>query len=146
MCLVLDTDLYGKYLGEKPDMIPLKTWVEGKNRKGKLIYSNYGKLGSELDKSPKMRDLLRTYIVINKAKLIPSADVKLKMPFVKGLKIKSNDAHIVALVFASDACLVATEDKPLQYDLGNYCSGVKIYKYQSHQHLLYERRMNKCKN
>ena len=147
MCLVLDTNLYSAYTDPKATLRPVREWVE--NRKGKLVYSTYDKLGTELKDNRKMQRQIRDYMRRSMAILIQESDVKPKIEHFKKLErarqIKSDDPHVLGLAVFAKVCVVATRDQYLKEDLRAH-SRAKVYKTQAHKHLLGPRRLAKCKN
>lgn len=51
-------------------------------------------------------------------------------------KIQSDDKHIIALALAAKVNVLVTQDDDLSEDFKKHVKNGKIYKYESHEHLL----------
>ncbi len=140
MCIIIDASMFGLYCDrDRSDLKPVRKWVMGP---GKIAYSTEGKYGAELKRSKQMWDQIKQYRLVGKAELVSAAKIRAKMRALKQQNLKSNDSHIIALAQASGANLLAAEDKGLEKDFTNrtLIKNGKIYKNQSHAHLLTDRR------
>ena len=124
MCMILDTDRYGRFLDpDNEDMRPLRDWMNGN---GKIVYSSIGKIGKELRRSTRMYNKFKEYRRAGKLRDYPRKTVeeaKTKLP-----SYKSNDPDVLALAQVSNVTLLVTGDKKLQADFEKIIPGGKIYK------------------
>lgn len=137
MCIILDSDAFGKFMDQNDqDMQPVRNWLQKK--KGKIVYSNTDKLKREW-KSEGMRKQIRDLARREKLKLIDHQEVQEKENVLKG-KIVSNDEHVIALaIIANVKVLVSGGDKKLHADFKNSeLVGGKVYQQAKHKHLLTE--------
>jgi predicted nucleic acid-binding protein len=76
-------------------------------------------------------------MAVHKLKLVSVQDVQEKE---NGLieKIKSDDAHIIALALVTDVKVLVSNDNKLIRDFKEHISQGKVYKTKSHRHLLTE--------
>ena len=139
MCIIIDTNMFGAYRDPKDsDMAPVRKWVNGR---GKIVYVDAGKYGNEL-KSSNMLTLLGDYRDAGKANLADAEKVLAKTRELEQQNLKSDDPHIIALAQVSGTNLLVTGDDDLMHDFKNskLIKQGKIYKNQSHTHLLTDRR------
>lgn len=138
MCIIIDANMFSNFINpKKEDMEPVRNWINKQN--GKLVYSPAEKFESELKRHQKMNRQIREYSKRGKLTLINPEEVTSRMrKLEKERKLKSNDAHIIALAQVSGATLLASEDKKLQADFKNseFIPGGKIYRYEEHKKLL----------
>ena len=132
MCMILDNDSWGDFSKHKENMKPIHNWL--KKRNGTLVYSNHSAF-REL--SIRYQRSLILYVRDGKAKIIPKENVAREIQKIKkAYTLKSNDPHIIALAKASNTTVLCTKDKKLQIDFKKIIRKGKIYKTQSHRHLL----------
>ncbi len=115
MCLIVDADRMGIFLEtpEHADAKPVHQWL--RRGVGRLVYSTGGKFDSELYR--RARELLGAYRRAGSATLVPEdtfRDDALRLK--EEARLRSNDAHVLALARASRARLLYTGDKSLQDD------------------------------
>ena len=133
MCIIIDANKAGDFCQMKnPYMKKLVEWV-GKG--GKIAHG--GPLVKELYKLNEIRNLVITWerqgslIKIDNEK-IKTREKEIKEKFKhNNMKLRSNDAHVIALAIESRARIVVTEDKKLIKDLKNrklVGDKIKIYK------------------
>ncbi len=134
MCVILDANCIGKYNKDPADedMKPVQQWLERKN--GKIVYSDTEKFRKEWD-SGGGYELRRQLQRRNKLKLMSVQDVQQKENELKD-KIKSNDAHIVALALVAQVKVLVSNDSKLIEDFKEHVSQGKVYKTKGHRHLL----------
>jgi hypothetical protein len=147
MCLVIDTCcfalVFGGTIKEHDRFIPVLHWItEGK---GRMIYGGT-KYNTELRKARWMLGIVAELSRKRRTIQIPNAIVD---PIATALKVQFpeaafDDEHIVALVIASQCCVVCTDDnKAIAYlkrrDVFSAYAGVerpKIYRgHKSHKKL-----------
>lgn len=114
MCVrtIIDTDMFGELLAN--GVGPLRDWVERKH--GVLVYSNGGRYGEELRRSPNTLELFRSYRQRGSAVLVPRERVAAEDAHVAACRLRSNDAHLVALARAGRALVLCTGDQALRGD------------------------------
>ena len=121
MCLILDTNKYGDFLNHKPDMEPVRKWVEGK---GRIAYSPTKKFEEELNRAPNMKMKFIEYRQANRIKDIPKEKVEKMEKTLSNLK--SDDPHIIALALVANVKLLVSADKNLQKDFMSIIGG-RVY-------------------
>ena len=130
MCVILDTNMYGRFLNQQDtDMEPVRDWM---NKHGKIVYSETSKMVEELRKFPKMEVQLRGYRQAGKLKLIDKDKVDATASKLDDLR--SNDSHIVALAMCGNVKVLISEDQALHQDFKK--TGGKVYQYRKHIGLL----------
>lgn len=141
--MVLDSNKIGKFVNQKPDMIPIYKWI--KTKKGKIVYSNHSQIKKEFNKHHKMKVFLkdRDSAGQGQVKRISSQEVEDAIIEIKKqaqkqkYELKSNDIHIVALAKASKAKLLCSADRDLHKDFKKLISKGEIYQNQkNHKKLL----------
>ena len=131
MCVILDTNMYGRFLNQQDtDMEPVRDWME---RYGKIAYSPTITMERELRKSPKMKARILEYRQAGKLKLIDKKEVDVTARELKNLR--SNDSHIVALAMCGNVKVLVSADNALRQDFIKIAHG-KIYQYKEQKHLL----------
>ena len=134
MCVILDANCIGKF-NKNPvdkDMKPVQQWLERKN--GKIVYSDTEQFKKEWDEGggyALRRQLQRR----DKLKLMSVQDVRQKENELTD-KIKSDDAHIIALAIVAGVKVLVSNDNKLIRDFKEHISQGKVYKTKSHRHLL----------
>ena len=118
MCIIVDANKLGGFLAESPqeEAAPIRRWLD--RRAGILVYSTDGKFACELGYSAKRK--LAEYRRAGKARLVPAsrfAEDEAALE-VSG-KLRSDDAHVLALARESGARLLYTGDNKLIADFGN---------------------------
>ena len=132
MCIILDADCYGRFKDlDNKDMEPVRKWLD--NRNGKIIYSNTGKFRKEWKKG-RMDRWITERRRAGQLKLAPPG-VQEKEDELKG-KIRSNDAHIIALALIAKVKVLVSYDKDLTRDFKEHIVQGKVYKTKRHAHLL----------
>ncbi len=130
MCVILDTNMYGKFLNQQDvDMELVRDWM---NKHGKIAYSPTITMEKELRKSPKMEVQLRGYRQAGKLKLIDKDKVDAAASKLDDLR--SNDSHIVALAICGNVKVLISEDIALHQDFKK--TGGKVYQNREQRHLL----------
>ena len=134
MCCILDASCFGEFFDPKnTDMKPLREWLNKKN--GKLAYSPTEKLKKECEGNQNFKELLAARRRAGKAKTPDANEVHKKTKKLER-KVKSNDAHIIALAMVSGAKLLVTHDVALMTDFKRLIKDGRIYRKKSHKHLL----------
>ena len=143
MCIVIDTNQLGTYLGGKnPNYRPIENWVE--NRKGKIAYCPVDPIKREMERyienmTELARERKRSNVIkqiesdayFNELNILDKKSSKKNYP-----KIQSDDKHIIALALAAKVNVLVTQDDDLSEDFKKHVKNGKIYKYESHEHLL----------
>ena len=134
MCMILDVNRWGDFLGKKEDMTPIHVWLNKGN--GKLLYSNHDKF-REL--STKYKRALVQYQNVGWARMVPKDKVEREISNIndKRINLKSNDIHILGLAKASGAKVLCSSDKKLHKNFKDVIGG-GIYQTKEHGHLLTE--------
>ena len=115
MCLIVDANRMGDFLAEPPhdDAKPIHKWLRGGT--GNLVYSTGGKFDTEIYRGA--RDKLEEYARAGRAKLIPESTFRDDARWLEASgKLRSNDAHVLALARAGRARLLYTGDDDLKAD------------------------------
>jgi hypothetical protein len=135
MCIVVDANAAHNLHGENEAGALVLGWLL--KGKGKLVVSK-----------DNLKELFRTrfretIVALDRASRLCRADDeqcdKLRDKLTAGGKLKSNDAHVVALVAVSGCDLVYTHDQPLHQDLKNRSvvpNGCSVFQTTAHRHLL----------
>ena len=142
MCLVLDTNMFGKFLKKADkDMQPIYSWLN--KGRGKIIYTKHASYYQELAQSQNMLRWLDDAQQSGQSRLVDLKKVeqaasKLRNKIKNGsLQLKSNDIHILALAQASRVKLLCSDDRGLHADFTNpQIVGGKVYQNQGHKRLL----------
>lgn len=113
MCIIVDADKLGSFLGraDDSDWAPIHNWLRG--RGGTIVYSTGGKFAGEL--GGKARKILAAFDQAGMARNVPAVsfqDGELELQ----TRVRSNDAHVLALARFSGARLLCTADKNLIED------------------------------
>ena len=135
MCVILDADAFSKFKDPaNEDMEPVWKWLQDK--KGKIAYSNTGKIESEWNRA-RMNDIRDELRKAGKIKLVSSQVTQQKEDELKG-KITSNDEHIIALAIIADVkVLISGGDAKLIKDFKNRALvRGKVYLRKQHARLL----------
>ena len=112
----------------------MSEWLNKKN--GKLVYTPSGTYWNEINRNGKMKEyILREKRGKRKIKEISKQEFEDAMRELKGITIKSNDKHILALAKAAHVKLLVSRDRNLHEDFGSIIKG-KIYQKKEHAHLL----------
>ena len=116
MCIIVDTNKLGGFLGEPPasESEPIHRWLD--KGWGRIVYSTGGKFQTELQ--PAAQRKLLTYAQRGDARLIPGIDREVQALQKQG-GLKSDDPHIIALARVSGARLLYTADAALIADFKN---------------------------
>ena len=133
MCIIIDANMMGLFLQEpqNEDMKVIHQWLQ---RRGKLAYSDYGKLGYETLGTFK-RWLMKNER-LGRAKKINATKVKQEMENLPP-NLASNDSHILGLAKAAGVSVLCTNDSNLEKDFKSRAIiGGGIYKHKGHKHLL----------
>ena len=135
MCIILDANCFNEYLNNKPDMKPVRKWVEDK---GKIVFSEEKQIKKEVEHYREMSALFNTYNASGKIKKLNKEKVENYMKVLgKEKGLKSNDIHLLAHAKVGKVTLIVTRDKKLQQDFINIIKG-KVYRIAEHKHLLQE--------
>ena len=132
MCAILDANCYGIFRNpNNEDMRPVRKWLDNKN--GKIIYSNAKKFKREWEKGG-MDRWIKERQRAGLLKLAPPG-VQEKANELKG-KMRSDDAHIIALALVAEIKLLVSHDNKLIGDFKKHVTQGKVYKTKQHEHLL----------
>lgn len=139
MCLILDSNKFSDFANGKPDMLPVKKWIESG---GRIAYAPTPKLKKEFtgEHTPQaFLQLFRDYRRAEKVKIVNEKEVSEEEKKLKKLPLKSNDSHIIALARIAKVKLLVSSDTDLHKDFtDNNIVGGKVYQTASHKHLLKE--------
>ena len=120
MCIIVDANRLGGFLGEPPheEAVPIHKWLERRSGSGMIVYSTGGKFAGEL--GAKARKKLSAYVQAGKARLEPADRFADDEDVLRssGL-LRSDDPHVLALARASGARLLYTGDEKLVADFKN---------------------------
>lgn len=119
MCLIADASTFGELLADPvtEDAAPIHAWLA---RGGTLVYSNGGRFGAEIERSPNLKRRLGDYVRAGKARLVPFEQfVDDERALSAQSVLRSNDPHVLALARASGTRLLYTEDEQLKRDFKN---------------------------
>ena len=140
MCLILDASLFNKFNNPKnADMELVRNWH--KKKKNKFVYSKTTNLMVELKKYNDMVKYFNELSLSGSIKYINKDEVQIVEDTLRNekdpsKKLKSNDAHIIALALVSKVKLLVAADKPLHKDFKSYVKKGKIYQYKKQRSLL----------
>lgn len=115
MCIIVDTDRIGRFLADPSDddSEPVRRWLD--RGWGLVVYATEERFRKEIAHSARIR--LREYVRAGRAKRIPieqyGDDVR---KLQDSGRLRSNDAHVLALARASGARLLYTGDTKLMDD------------------------------
>lgn len=112
--MIVDTNRMGRFLAEPPDSDarPVHEWIR---RKGRLVFTTGGKFGLELGDDA--RKQLAGYARRGMAKRVDHDELRNdEGQLVEAGKLRSDDAHVLALAWASGARLLYTGDRDLIED------------------------------
>lgn len=115
MCMIVDTSRMADLLAEpaKEDATPVRRWVDG--GAGNLVYTTGDKFDQEM--TDRALDWLSEREKAGRAKLILPASVQSEVRRLESLnRLRSDDAHVLALARVSGARLLYTRDKALMDD------------------------------
>ncbi len=133
MCVILDANMYGRFLNQQDvDMEPVRDWV---NKHGKIAYSPTRKMEKELGKFPKMKQKFGEYRRAGKLKQVKKDQVDAAVGKLELGDLQSNDSHIIALAKCGNFKVLISEDQMLHRDFKEKAHG-KVYQYKSQKHLL----------
>lgn len=115
MCLIVDTSRMGDFLAEpqKEDAAPIHRWLD--RGVGNLVYT----IGDRFEKETKDRalDWLSEREKAGRARLIPEEGLRREVGRIESSgRLRSDDAHVLALARVSGARLLYTGDKALMDD------------------------------
>ena len=137
MCIIVDANVLGTFLGESPSKItaPIHKWL--RKKRGKLIYSTGGRFANDIGRGT--RDRLAVYAQAGMAIEVKGELLIDEERMLEG-RIKSDDPHVLALARASGARLLYTADRDLMSDFknGQLIEGPrgKVYTRRTHARLL----------
>lgn len=119
MCMIVDANKLGELFATPPheDAEPIRRWLDRPKGAGSLVYSYSadGKFANELGGNAKRK--LADYVQAGRARLVPACRFAEKEAELKaGGKLRSDDAHVLALAMASGVRLLYTADKALIAD------------------------------
>lgn len=121
MCIIVDANKLGKFLAEPPDAdaAPVRRWLDRSSGSGVLVYSTGGKFAKEV--SPKARDKLANYARAGKARLVPADRLAEEEERLQASgRLRSDDAHVLALARQSRARVLFTADQDLIADFTDH--------------------------
>ena len=139
MCIIVDTNKINSFFTNPSDSVsaPIHKWL--KRGAGTVIYSTGGKFANEL--GGKALQALAVYDRAGFARKV-SADSFQQDESELMPKIRSNDAHVLALARQSGARLLYTDDSDLTQDFKDkqFVDRPRgsVYSKSSHDHLLNE--------
>ncbi len=136
MCIILDTNTFGKFRNPNDeDMAPVWKWLD--NRNGKIVYANTKKFEDEWEKGG-MSHLRDQMMRAGQLKLV-SEGVQEKADELVA-EIVSNDEHIIALALVARVNVLVSYregDRNLFADFKNrQLVGGRVYTRKSHEHML----------
>ena len=113
MCtsVIIDANVFGEIC--KPEYKELHAWLRGGH--GHLTFTNSGRYAQEFNNT-RIEKLLSEYRRSGRAKLVKAEKIRQAEAEIKQLVVKSNDLHILALSWASEARILCTRDEVLQRD------------------------------
>lgn len=114
MCIIVDANKLGTFLADPPDVDsePIHRWLTRRSAKGVLVYSTGGKFNDELGR--KARQKLAVYVQAGRARLVsPNRVADDANRLQASGRLRSDDAHVLALARASGARLLYTADAAL---------------------------------
>jgi len=113
--------VHGGTAATKPD--PILKWLE--DGFGVLCYTGAGKLGQEIGRTKGFKQKLQAYRESGRARYISGHKMKTAKNQLEVERLRSDDEDLLALILASNAEIVATDDKDLRKDIKDYIKGVK---------------------
>ena len=114
MCVIIDTNvwasLFDKANQDHPDFAPLLQWIIGEKGKGKIVYGGTKYLEEIPTKYLKILTLL---VKVRKVVIAPQAEVdNLANEVAQKVEHRDfDDPHIIAIILATQCCLIATKEK-----------------------------------
>ena len=113
MCIIVDANRLGRFLADPvdADAAPIRDWL--RRGAGAVVYSTKGTFARELGRSAK--DRLAVYARANMARPVPAERLRDDEHALRS-KIRSNDAHVLALARETGARLLYTADQDLIAD------------------------------
>lgn len=121
MCIIVDANKLGIVLAEPPheDAAPIRRWLDRPAGVGSIVYSDGGQFAKELGSKAKRK--LVDYSQAGKARLVPASRfAKDEAELQASGRLRSNDAHVLALARASGARLLYTADQDLINDFKDH--------------------------
>lgn len=106
---------------KKPD--PILKWLA--DGYGVLCYTGTGKLGQEIGRTKEFKQRLQAYRESGRARYISERKMKIAKNKLEVERLRSDDEDLLALILASNAEIVATDDKDLRKDIKHYIKAVK---------------------
>ena len=131
MCIILDANILGKFNDpHNEDMKPVHRWLS--RQYGKVVYSDTPRLRDEWTQGGNY--LLERLRQDGSLKLVSRSEVEKEQSQLEG-RIRSDDAHIVALALVAGVNVLVSNDQALHQDFKERVGG-SIYQTKSHDHLL----------
>lgn len=140
MCVIVDANRLAVTFAssDDPSAICVRNWIE--KGKGKIVYSNVGRLALELSRVTEARRFVLELQRRGQARLIDGALVASAIQRLPPKGVRSNDRHILGLALASGARLLFSGDDNLVQDFTNtkiIRPRGKVFKdAKKHRHLL----------
>ena len=119
MAAIVDTSDLDKVLVSKKHGgdSTFHSWI--RSRHGELVYASTGDYCKEIQKNRKVMKLIHSYRQGGHLKLVDDADLSSSEKQLQGVRILSNDPHVLALALASDALVLCSADIKLCKDFKN---------------------------
>ena len=120
MCVrtIVDASVASKFVHQKSGSVArLRKWIDRKD--GLLVYWSVGKFGEEMRKTRRLLELLNRYRQKGSAHLVGPELAASSLERIDRAKMKSNDAHVLALALAGEALVLAACDGRLRHDFAN---------------------------
>ena len=121
MCIIVDANKLGVFLAEPPhaDAVPIRQWLDRPAGVGALVYSTGGKFADELGSKAKRK--LADYRRAGRARLVAASRFAEDEAELKASgRLRSDDAHVLALARVSGARLLYTADQDLIEDFKDH--------------------------
>ena len=115
MCMIVDANRLGRFLGDTPDedVAPVRDWIE--SGKGRIVYSTGGQFAEEI--LGKAKQKLEAYYQAGRATFVPHDEfAETENRLRSDRRLSSDDPHILALARASGARLLFSGDADLIKD------------------------------
>ena len=94
-----------------------RSWI--RSRHGVLVYASTGDYRKEFLNNRRIMELINRYRQGGHLKLVDDTDLSVSEKQLQGIRIQSNDPHVLALALASDALVLCSDDNKLCTDFKN---------------------------
>ena len=127
MCVVVDANVRGEFLGGSKSAALLRDWLE--NGQGKLLHAETGDwLREHEDSSGQWQAQVVAYSQSGVLKVVADSEfASAEQSLPKKTKSGRKDRHVLALALAGGARLLYTREGKLQEDFKSVVSGGKVY-------------------